>query len=338
MASTTSESWLVTTLVKGSTQGFEPLDLQASGLSGCPSLVIEDPASAMSSLYYLAIELLDDWKATCMLLFQIFNLAATFLRRNYTPLLTTICCILTIGNLALRHSISTSPQNDHEPCRSEISVLRTRIEALSHHFDKQLFRDGTGLMDYASIGLGARVITALTSKTYGAERQSAPWYGWWTRQRFEDTLSALPPEVAILQDTQVGSCWPMKGRNGTLGIALAHPVTVTSFTIDHVPLQLTPRYHNAPRDGDLWGLIDHPSAAALSRSNLTLLALSTPSDIFPDISRIRDTPYANLWMVHLGSFTFDVHAGRPYQTFRIPVNTLQQLGTISLRIVVDMET
>ncbi|KAI9070139.1 hypothetical protein FKP32DRAFT_1558492, partial [Trametes sanguinea] len=209
--------------------------------------------------------------------------------------------------------------------------LRMRVEALSYHVEKHLFHDGTGLMDYASIGLGARVVKELTSRTYGVERRSAPWYGW---RREQGGLSALPPEVAMLPDTQVGSCWPMKGSNGTLGIALAQPATITSFTVDHVPLPLTPRYHNAPRDGELWGLIDDPLAAAFARSALTLLPLSEPSSVFPDIGGIRDTPYANSWLVQLGSFTFDVHAGRPYQTYNVSLNTLQQLGTTAFRIVV----
>ncbi|EIW56990.1 uncharacterized protein TRAVEDRAFT_126928 [Trametes versicolor FP-101664 SS1] len=211
--------------------------------------------------------------------------------------------------------------------------MQERIHALEAQLHLHLYHDGTGLVDYASIGSGARIIPKLTSDTYSDER-TVSWYGRWRKRETSADLVGLPPEFAIIPNTHVGSCWPMKGRQGSLGISLARPTTITSFTIDHVPRDMSLRYQIAPREGDLWGLLDELPPPGLHISNLTILALSKSSSVFPDTSRIRRSRFAQSHLTHLGSFAFDMSSGRPFQTYNISKDTLELLGDTKFKIVV----
>ncbi|KAI0352067.1 hypothetical protein OH77DRAFT_1409899 [Trametes cingulata] len=159
-----------------------------------------------------------------------------------------------------------------------------------------LFYDGTGLRDYASVGSGAKVVPGLTSETYSIQQPYISWTPW----KRDPALQGFPPEVALFADMHVGSCWPMRGWSGSLGIALARPAVVTSFAIDHIPQQLTFRVDIAPRSGQLWGA----------------------ATVLPTTSH----DFAKTLLVYLGDFAFDIHSGDPCQVYNVSENILRQLG------------
>lgn len=199
---------------------------------------------------------------------------------------------------------------------------------------QHLFLDGTGLRDFASILSGGRVVSELTSETCTVKQPGkAPWYKpWGRRNRPSPTpLVGLPPEFAIYPDTHVGNCWPMKGHSGSLGLSLTHPTVVTSFTVDHVPKSMTFRFQCAPRRGELWGLLEEGFQLHES-GNLTVADASKV--LLPQTPRVRNSRYARSSFVSLGHFEFDIHAGRPFQTYNILDNVLAQLGDMQFGVVV----
>ncbi|TSK67272.1 SUN domain-containing protein 2 [Bagarius yarrelli] len=55
-----------------------------------------------------------------------------------------------------------------------------------------------------------------------------------------------------------GKCWPFRGSEGFLVIALSHPVQITHVTLEHLPRVLSPSGHidSAPKDFAVYGLIN----------------------------------------------------------------------------------
>ncbi|KAI0323403.1 hypothetical protein GY45DRAFT_1264616, partial [Cubamyces sp. BRFM 1775] len=206
-----------------------------------------------------------------------------------------------------------------------------KITSLEDLLKTSVYYDGTGRMDYAARGAGASIVSELTSDTYTLGTHVSTWSPFW---RSGKRMVGNPPVFAILPDTRIGSCWPMKGRRGSLGIALAQPTIVRAFTIDHIPRQLTLDYQTAPREGDLWGFLEHTSPYIKEGTNLTTHALD--NILAGDTRGLRRSSYGRGRLVHLSSFNFDALAGQPFQTFEVPTSTLADLGEIAFGVVVLM--
>lgn len=198
-----------------------------------------------------------------------------------------------------------------------------------------LYHDGTGRVDYASWGAGGRIIRELTSDTYGDAVYPTPWYRRWFVGPSDRLTSYRPPEYAIDPDTHLGSCWPMRGRNGTLGITLAHPVMIDSFTIDHVPRRMAINPHSAPRSGELWGALQRGEKLDSLALRAPELQISNFWSFFSEsTSQSHTRPFDSHGFVLLGTFTrqFDHHL--PFQTFHIPRNVTAVLGDTVFTVVV----
>lgn len=295
--------------------------------------------------------MIEDWTATGLMFWNFALITAPLVRAR--PSLVAIAAFLfaayvnqnILGERAMPFR-STCPNRapaDRPSPELQVAHLQDQIHALEERVHKYLFYDGTGLRDLASAVSGGRVIPELTSETCAIEQPGlkAPWYKRWSGQREETgaavALVGLPPEFAIYPDTQVGSCWPMKGRSGSLGLALIQPAIVTSFTVDHAPRPMTFRYQSALRSGELWGLIEEPfregpRSSVSGTEELTLMDASTV--LLPDTPRVQGSRYAHSQLVRLASFTFDVDSGPPFQTFNVSEDTLEQLGRIRFSTVV----
>ncbi|KAI0350471.1 hypothetical protein OH77DRAFT_1412913 [Trametes cingulata] len=183
--------------------------------------------------------------------------------------------------------------------------LQTKVHNLEKTVRLHLFYNGTGLRDYACIGAGARILSGLTSPTYTVQQRPSYTYKFWTynfwrRHRTRrPALQSFGPEVAIFADMHLGSCWPMKGRTGSLGIALARPAVVTSFVIEHIPQQMSFRIDSAPRSGQLWGLTEiplHPEEEELIRRGLLV---SNATSVLPTPSHIPKSQLDQMLLIHL---------------------------------------
>ncbi|KAH9856394.1 hypothetical protein C2E23DRAFT_866352 [Lenzites betulinus] len=206
------------------------------------------------------------------------------------------------------------------------------MRVLQDKLYQHMYYDGTGLRDFASVMSGGRVVPELTSETCTVEHPGTPWYKrWGVRDNIASApLAGLPPEFAIYPDTHVGSCWPMKGSRGSLGVALAQPTIVTSFTVDHIPRRMTFRYQSAPRSGQLWGLAED-SLPEVENATLTLANAST---VLSNTPPVRNSRYAYSSLVLLGSFYFDIDSGEPFRTYNVSDDVLKQLGGTRFSIVV----
>ncbi|KAM6490512.1 hypothetical protein JOM56_013855 [Amanita muscaria] len=118
-----------------------------------------------------------------------------------------------------------------------------------------VYKDGLAKTDYARFSAGARVIPSLTSPTIEQYPTS------WTTQVVSfftghGTAVGRPPVVALHHEVYEGFCWPFKGSEGQLGVLLSAPVKVESVTVDHVPTEVARDVRSAPKEMEVWGLID----------------------------------------------------------------------------------
>lgn len=105
--------------------------------------------------------------------------------------------------------------------------------------------------DYALYSGGASVIPSLTSQTLRVVPNT--FIG-----KFFDigTVDGRPPVTALHHELHIGYCWPFVGEKGQLGIMLAGPVVVEEVTIDHVPREVAMDLRSAPRQMEVWGLVE----------------------------------------------------------------------------------
>ncbi|KAI0365281.1 hypothetical protein BV20DRAFT_954575 [Pilatotrama ljubarskyi] len=218
--------------------------------------------------------------------------------------------------------------------------LETRVKTLEEKRMPYCTYDGVGLPDYAPWDTGGRIIGELTSDTY-APQPVVLQRGWlWNTELPSPTngLRVRPPEYAITPNMQLGSCWPMDGRNGTLGLSLSRPVFIRAFTVDHIPRSLTPLPESAPREVELWGSLDK----IVDREQLQQLR-EDPSLNMRTFQWIRRqvrkpgedqrTDQESDLFVLLGRMTYNVRSGQSAQTARIPETTIGRVANILFKRV-----
>ncbi|KAE8267775.1 hypothetical protein A4X09_0g4564 [Tilletia walkeri] len=155
---------------------------------------------------------------------------------------------------------------------------RTRVIELVDQALELYSLDKLGRPDYALYSAGARVLPALTSRSYGQSgtpsRLSAPKFWSWPTggKKTEITYDAglasgrgRPPVTALHPDISPGMCWAFPGSRGTLGIKLARRnVRVSHVTIEHAPerllkdrqdLEAKSPIRSAPRRLEVWGRV-----------------------------------------------------------------------------------
>lgn len=197
-------------------------------------------------------------------------------------------------------------------------------------------QDTLSRADFALHSAGARPIPHLTS--YTLEMRPSTFrgqvVGWMTGRGREVGRS---PVTALHQDTHSGLCWPMSGDFGQLGVALASPVCISDFTIDHVAKEVAFDLRGAPRDMEVWGLVEGKEnlekvmswlaerAAQRAERQQRAEESGIPFDDEPPEDAYPTTLPKNEPFVRLASFTYDVHSPSSIQTFPIRPE-VRQLG------------
>ncbi|KAJ4301653.1 hypothetical protein N0V90_003746 [Kalmusia sp. IMI 367209] len=132
-----------------------------------------------------------------------------------------------------------------EHARLRSLALSNLISNVELHFNK---------INYAAPGLGAGIITGITSPTY------TPKIGMAKRvlQRFL-SRKHYSPAIALQKWDEPGECWcaaPDEAETGKaqLGIQLAEPILPTQLTIEHLPRSSAPGndIKSAPQNVELW--------------------------------------------------------------------------------------
>ncbi|KAF8910653.1 hypothetical protein CPB84DRAFT_1743479 [Gymnopilus junonius] len=192
---------------------------------------------------------------------------------------------------------------------------------------------GVAKPDYALHSGGARVIPSLTS-----ERLEISPRGVVNQLKSLVTgfagYETLPPIVALHPDLYSGHCYPFAGVTGQLGIHLAAPIYVEEVTIDHIAKELAYDLRSAPRDMEVWGLLegqDNTEKVAAWRAERAerRKEAGLPEEealVYPPTLPIRPE------YIRLVNFTYDVHSSKNVQTFLVDPD-IRDLG-IDFGIVV----
>lgn len=192
-------------------------------------------------------------------------------------------------------------------------------------------KDGIAKPDFALHSAGGRVIPSLTSPTFEIKPSTlrAAVFGALTGNGY---ASGHPPVTAIEPSLHAGRCWPMAGTGGQLAVALAMPVYVDEITIDHVAPEVAFDMRTAPRQMEVWGLVEgednirklreHREASiARKREELEASGQMLDEDWEKrEWENIREgypaTLPKNPEYLRIAKFTYDIHAPKHVQTFQ----------------------
>ena len=117
-------------------------------------------------------------------------------------------------------------------------------------------------VNYFSPGLGAKIITSITSATF----VDNPAILARLSRRLMLLPERRPPAAALDNWEEPGDCWcsaPDDSKKGKaqLGIQLSAPMFPTQFTVEHIPMAMVPQENisNAPRQLEIWVKSSEPS-------------------------------------------------------------------------------
>ncbi|KAJ3814094.1 hypothetical protein F5876DRAFT_33699 [Lentinula aff. lateritia] len=208
-------------------------------------------------------------------------------------------------------------------------------------------KDSIARADYALHSGGARVIPSLTSDTFALRAPSTftsqllgliPFSGSGFGFGGPGSIAVgRPPVWALHPDITNGLCWPFPGSHGQLGIALAAPVVVDSVTIDHVAAETASKRRSAPREMEVWGLVEgRENIHKVKEWREGLITQRQAKDAAPERGEEQDfnhlddllgtseldVPYPSTlpkspMYIRLASFTYDIHSPSHIQTFPV---------------------
>jgi SUN domain-containing protein 1/2 len=198
------------------------------------------------------------------------------------------------------------------------SLITHLVDSVTSKYTK----DVLARPDFALHSGGAQVIPSLTSPTYeiwpvGAANQII---GIVTGSGH---AVGRPPVTALHHDINNGHCWPFAGTQGQLGVKLAWPALISEVTIDHVARDVAFDMRSAPREMELWGLVEGKDN--LGKLNTWLAekqarrekAVAAGEAIRPedeDWVYPRGLP-KSLQYARIASFTYDIHSPANIQTY-----------------------
>lgn len=184
-------------------------------------------------------------------------------------------------------------------------------DALARHVKDDLAR-----ADYALASGGATVIPSLTSAPMNMRSSGG---GMLTSLFGEKATPGMSPVVALHHETHLGYCWPFEGSVGQLGVRLSRRVFPSEVTIDHVPRELAVDIGSAPREMEVWGLIEGKDNIARYKEWVAGREQAAEGD--EEGSQREEIPEQprslprNTQYMRLGSFVYDVDAPKHIQTF-----------------------
>ncbi|KAH9902874.1 hypothetical protein C8Q73DRAFT_750284 [Cubamyces lactineus] len=200
---------------------------------------------------------------------------------------------------------------------------------INHLVDAAVLRnskDTLARVDYALYSAGAQVIPSLTSLT--AEVRPSGFLGQLGSLFTGGSGYAVgrPPVTALHHEIHAGHCWPFPGSQGQLGVALAAPVYITDVTIDHAAKEVVLDMRSAPRQMELWGLVEGQDNLAKLREWKQKRAAAREEaeergePISPSLA--DEEPYPRTLPKHpeyvrVANFTYDIHAPEHIQTFPV---------------------
>ncbi|KAG5645933.1 hypothetical protein DXG03_004722 [Asterophora parasitica] len=198
------------------------------------------------------------------------------------------------------------------------------ISLIEHLVDAAVYthsKDTLGRPDFALHSGGARVIPSLSSPTFEMRPDNV-----------RGTLLGLitgnghaigrPPVTALHHELHNGHCWPFAGHQGQLGVALAAPTYVSEISIDHVAREVAFDMRSAPREMEVWGMVEGKDNIAkvrewmAERERKREEKRALGEEVEEDPEYPKTLPRAPQY-VRIAKFTYNIHGGRNVQTFPV---------------------
>ncbi|KAF9563240.1 hypothetical protein CPC08DRAFT_633025 [Agrocybe pediades] len=194
-------------------------------------------------------------------------------------------------------------------------------------------KDSIAKADYALFSGGARVIPQLTSPVFEVKPPGTgfSWKGLWSGK---GGFYGRPPVTALHPDNHNGQCWPFAGQSGRLGVALAAPIYVEEITIDHLAKEVAFDLRAAPREMEVWGMVegtDNIAKVQAWKDDLAAKQLAGPDDI-PYPAELPKNPE----FLRLANFTYDINSSKNIQTFPVDPEIKKlavDFGIVVLRVL-----
>jgi SUN domain-containing protein 1/2 len=192
--------------------------------------------------------------------------------------------------------------------------------------------------DYAQHTNGAFIIPTLTSPTFELRPSTL-------RGHIIGVLTGAPfpigrsPLNALHHDLHSGYCWPFAGTEGQLALSLAAPIYITDVTIDHVAREVALDIRTAPREMELWGLVEGKDNIAKVKEWMTEKA-KRKEEAKERGEEVEEEEYPKTLpksqqYIRVANFSYDIHAPNNVQTFPV-LQEIRDLGVdfgiVALRV------
>jgi SUN domain-containing protein 1/2 len=188
----------------------------------------------------------------------------------------------------------------------------------------QYSKDIVGKRDFALGSSGGKVIPTWTTSSYthSPSSWSSAILGW---PLGVGRTPGRPPVSALHHELSQGYCWPFAGSSGQLGVLLARQVYISEFTIDHIASELAFNLRSAPKDIEVWALVEGADNLAKYRTYQEVKKLQRErEEQFAKDHGTAPPPPENVWngapkgtYMQIGNFTYDIHAPHHIQTFAV---------------------
>lgn len=146
--------------------------------------------------------------------------------------------------------------------------------------------DKTGKVDYALESGGGSVLSTRCSESFIEKTGKILVLGFplWSDEN--------SPRTAIQPDVQPGKCWAFKGSQGYLVIQLSYTIYPTGFTMEHIPVSLSPTgsIDSAPKEFSVWGLSSEKDFDGILLGTYTFEMNGEPLQYFP-VQNVATDPF-----------------------------------------------
>lgn len=117
------------------------------------------------------------------------------------------------------------------------------------------------MADFALESQGASVVSTRCSETYRTRSACVTLFGLPLWYPSESPRTVIQGPAVLLP----GKCWAFHGVQGSLVIALSHPIRISHVTLDHLPRHSSPtgQIQSAPKDFQVYGMTNETEEGAL---------------------------------------------------------------------------
>lgn len=189
-------------------------------------------------------------------------------------------------------------------------------------------KDYLARADFALHSGGARVIPSLTSPTFEVRPHGV-------RANLVSMLTGghgyaigKPPVTALHHELHVGECWPFAGSTGQLGVVLAAPTYIEDITIDHAAQEVAFDIRSAPREMEVWGMVegkDNMAKVEAWRAERARRRAEGEDVSGEDEEEYPKTLPKNPEYIRIASFSYNILAPGHIQTFPVD-REVRELG------------